>query len=225
VDPPQVAKRSVVDIDKARKNGNGRVEFSADVVIYRPRDVVKGNGIALIDVVNRGNKTGISGFSRPGMAADREAGDGFVFARGFTVVCVGWEFDAPKREGAIRIEVPIAEGVRGLVKAAFTPTSGTRDFTVTDLAVYPPADPSSSESVLTVRDARLSPVRVIPRSEWQLNGHTVTLESGFAPGRWYDLAYSAQDPPIGGVGFLAVRDKGAGAKDPPVPAGKNLGAL
>lgn len=220
VDPTLAANRSVVDIDKARKNGSGRVEFSADVVIYRPRDPAKGNGIALIDVVNRGNKTVIGGFNRPGMAADREAGDGFVFTRGFTVVCVGWEFDAPKREGAIRIEVPIAEGVRGLVKAAFTPTSGTRDFTVTDLAVYPPADPSSSESVLTVRDAPLSPVRVIPRSEWRLNGNTVTLDSGFAPGRWYDLGYSAQGPPIGGVGFLAVRDAAAWLRHSEVSASK-----
>lgn len=206
VDPALAANRSVVDIDKAPKNARGRVEFSADVVIYRPRDAAKGNGIALIDVVNRGNKTIIGSFNRPGISTDREAGDGFVFSRGFTVVCVGWEFDAPKREGAIRLEAPIAEGIRGLVKASFVPVARTREFTVADLAVYAPIDPSSAANVLTVRDAPLSANRVIPRSEWRLAGNIVTLDSGFEPGRWYGLAYSAQDPPVGGVGFLAVRD-------------------
>jgi Alpha/beta hydrolase domain len=206
VDPALPANRSVVDIDQARKNGSGRIEFSADVVIYRPRDQAKGNGIALIDVVNRGNKTIIGSFNRPGMSTDRDAGDGFVFSRGFTVVCVGWEFDVPKREGAIRLEAPVAEGIRGAAKAAFVPASRTREFTVADLAVYVPTDPSSAANVLTIRDAPLSPSRVIPRSEWRLTGNTVTLDSGFEPGRWYDLAYGAQDPPVGGVGFLAVRD-------------------
>ena len=219
VDPSQPVNRSVVDIEKAPKNGNGRVEFSADVVIYRPRDPARGNGFTLIDVVNRGNKTVIGGFNRPGMSADREAGDGFVFSRGFTVVCVGWEFDVPKRDGAIRIEVPTADGVRGIVSAAFTPTSNAREFSVTDLALYTPTDPSSAENVLTVRDAPLSPTRIVPRNAWRLAGSTVTLDAGFEPGRWYELAYTAQNPPVGGLGFIAIRDTAAwlkgGAQVPP----------
>ncbi len=146
VNPLDPANQLVVDLDKAPKNASGRVEFSADVVIYRPRDTARGNGIALIDVVNRGNKTVIGGFNRPGMAADREAGDGFVFARGYAVVCVGWEFDVPRRDGAIRLEAPIAAGVRGLVRAMFTPASGARDLVVGDLAAYVPSDPSANEN-------------------------------------------------------------------------------
>ena len=72
-----------------------------------------------------------------------------MFSRGFTVVCVGWEFDVPARDGVIRIEAPTAAGVRGLVKAIFTPSSSARDFAVTDLAVYAPADPASTENTLT----------------------------------------------------------------------------
>ena len=225
VDPANRANRAVVDIEKARTNGNGRVEFTADVVIYRPRDGARANGIAIIDVVNRGNTTVISGFNRPGGSADREAGDGFVFSRGFTVVCVGWEFDVPKRDGAIRIEVPAAEDVSGLVKAAFTPTSNGRDFTVTDLAVYPPVDPSSSENVLTMRDAPLSAARVIPRNAWRLVGNTVTIDSGFEAGRRYDLAYTAQSPPIGGLGFVAIRDTAAWLKGAALPASKQVVAF
>jgi hypothetical protein len=52
VDPAEPANKLVVDLDTAPKNASGRVEFSAAVVIYRPRDAARGNGIALIDVVN-----------------------------------------------------------------------------------------------------------------------------------------------------------------------------
>jgi hypothetical protein len=223
VDPALPANRAVVDLAHARRNSNGRVEFSADVVIYRPRDPSKGNGLAIIDVVNRGNKTVIGSFNRPGMATDRDAGDGFVFNRGFTVVCVGWEFDAPQRGGAVRIDVPVAEGIRGLVKAAFVPASAAHDFTVTDLAVYPAVDPASPESVLTVRDAPLAQVRTVPRSAWRLTGNTVTLETGFEAGHWYDLAYTAQNPPIGGLGFVAIRDAAAWLKaGPDIPPSKSV---
>ena len=40
----------------------------------------------------------------------------------------------------------------------------------------------------------------------------MTLAAGFEPGRWYELAYTTQDPPVGGVGFLAVRDTAAWLK-------------
>src|SRR6476619_8073447 len=49
VDPVDAANRLVVDLDRVPKNASGRVEFSADVVIYRPRDAARGTGLALID--------------------------------------------------------------------------------------------------------------------------------------------------------------------------------
>ena len=213
VDPTDPANRLVVDLDKAPRNANGRVEFSADVVIYRPRDAVRGNGIALIDVVNRGNKTVMNSFNRPGLAQDREAGDGFVFARGYTVVCIGWEFDVPKREGAIRVEAPVATGVRGIVRAMFTPVSNERDFAVADLAAYALADPASTENTLTIRDAPWTNAVTVSRDGWHIAGNTVTVDAGFQPGRWYELSAAAVDPPVGGVGFISVRDTASWAKN------------
>jgi hypothetical protein len=206
VDPVEAANRLVVDLDKAPKNANGRVEFSADVVIYRPRDAARGNGIALIDVVNRGNKTVIGSFNRPGLSVDRDAGDGFIFSRGYTVVCLGWEFDVPKRDAAIRIDVPVAAGVRGLVRAMFTPASAARDFVVADLASYPPVDPVAQANTLTVRDAPLATPIALPGDAWHLSGNTVTVDAGFQPGRWYEVSYTSVDPPIAGLGFISVRD-------------------
>ena len=212
VDPANAANRLVVDLHKAPKNAGGRVEFSADVVIYRPRDAARGNGIALIDVVNRGNKTVINSFNRPGLALDREAGDGFVFTRGYTVICVGWEFDVPKRNGAVRIEVPAASGVRGTVRAMFTPASTVREFTISDLAPYPPANPAAQENTLTVREAPLATPVAVAKDAWHLRGNTVTVDDGFQPGRWYEVSYTAVDPPVGGLGFVSIRDTAAWLK-------------
>ena len=57
VNPKDPHNRVVADIDKAPVNAAGLVEFSGDIVILRPLDDAKSNGVALIDVVNRGRKT------------------------------------------------------------------------------------------------------------------------------------------------------------------------
>ena len=213
VDPADPANRLVVDLDKAPKDANGRVEFSADVVIYRPRDAARSSGVTIIDVVNRGNKTVISSFNRPGLAEDREAGDGFVFARGDTVVCIGWEFDVPKREGAIRIDAPIATGVRGNVRAIFNPASNAREFAVPDLAAYVLVDPAAQENTLTVREAPWGTAVALPRASWHLIGNIVTVDAGLQPGRWYEVSLAAVDPPVAGVGFVSVRDTASWMKN------------
>src|SRR5439155_7286548 len=46
----------------------------------------------------------------------------------------------------------------------------------------------------------------------QLSGNTVTLEGGFEPGQTYELAYVAENPPVAGLGFAAVRDAAAWVK-------------
>ena len=59
VDPNNPHNKIIADVDKAPKNGQGKVEFSADLLIIRPKDPAKGNGVALLDVVNRG-RVGVS---------------------------------------------------------------------------------------------------------------------------------------------------------------------
>jgi hypothetical protein len=82
-------------------------------------------------------------------------------------------------------------------------------------------------NVLTVRDTPYGPRRTIPRSEWKFispadkapqfvvalnasgarpgNG-SIHLNSGFEPGRIYELVYVVKDPVVAGLGFAAVRD-------------------
>ena len=142
-----------------------------------------------------------------------EAGDGFVLSRGYTIVRVGWEFDI-RREGAVRIDVPVAAGVTGVVRATFIPNSRA-DATVGDLVGYTPSDPASAQNTLRVRTALGAEFVTVPRAKWQLKGNTVTLEGGFEPGQTYELSYLAANPPVAGLGFAAVRDAATWVKYAP----------
>ena len=209
IDPANKRNLVIADLDKAPKNAAGKIEMSADLVILRPRDASLGNGVALFDILNRGGSVVMNAFNGPIAATpEGEAGNGFLFTQGYTVIRVGWEFDA-RREGAIRIEVPGAVGVTGFARATFIPTSRNAEATVGDLVGYTPGNPAAPENTLKVREAD-GTWTTIPRARWQLGAaNLVTLEGGFEPGRMYKLAYSAANPPIAGLGYAAIRDAAA----------------
>jgi hypothetical protein len=214
IDPANKRNQVVADLDKAPKNSAGKIEMSADLVIFKPRDPNRGNGIALFDIVNRGGTVALNVFSGPVTPTpDGEVGDGFLLSHGFTIVQVGWEFDA-RREGAIRIDLPAAAGVTGLVRATFIPNDRNAT-TVGDLVGYTPSDPASPQNMLRVRPKLGSDWVTIPREKWTLSGNTVTLKGGFEPGQTYELSYVAVNPPLAGLGFAAVRDAAAWVKYAP----------
>src|ERR1041385_8219549 len=67
VDPSLPANRIITDIDKAPRNAAGKVEFSADFYLLKPKEIAKGNGAVLFEVSNRGGK-GMLGFFNHGRA-------------------------------------------------------------------------------------------------------------------------------------------------------------
>jgi hypothetical protein len=215
VDPRDPRNAIVVDLDKAPRLSDGRVEFSSDFTIVRPKS--GGNGVAIVDIVNRGRATVIPNFNRAG-GRDPEVGDGFLLKRGFTVVTVGWEFDLPATPDMIRIEVPVATDggrpITGVVRASFTPDRPD-PFRVGDLAVYTPLDPTDVAATLTVRDTVAGAAEIVPRTRWTLSGTTVAVEGGFEPGRIYELSFRAANPPVGGLGLVAVRDFASWIKHDP----------
>ena len=214
IDPSNKRNQVVADLDKAQKNRAGKIEMSADLVIFKPRDPNRGNGIALFDIVNRGGTVALNVFSGPVTPTpDGEVGDGFLLSHGFTIVQVGWEFDA-RREGAIRIDLPTAVGVTGLVRATFIPNDRNAT-TVGDLVGYTPSAPASPRNTLRVRSKLGADWVTIPREKWTLSGNTVTLNGGFEPGQTYELSYVAVNPPVAGLGFAAVRDAAAWVKYAP----------
>src|SRR5581483_8705083 len=173
VDPKDPRNRVVADIDKAPVNAAGRVEFSGDIVILRPKQAGPAGSVALVDVVNRGRKMIVTQFSR-GAAADpaneTELGDQFLMKQGLTLVFVGWEFDVSRQGNAMALAVPAAAGASGLVRGEIVPSSATTELTVTDLTGYTPADPMAADTTLIVRDGPFSEAQKIPRSSWALNG-------------------------------------------------------
>jgi len=226
VDPALPANRIVADIDKAPRNAAGRVEFSSDFFLIKPKQIGRGNGAVLYEVSNRGGK-GMLGFFNhatgsvdPVSAADM--GDGFLMQQGFTLLWVGWQFDPPKRPGLVRVYPPTASEngrpIRGLVRSDFVVTEREADHSLADRdhTAYAVVDPESPDNVMTVRDSVEGPRRIVPRSQWGFaraeGGTTVAdrtrvhMATKFEPGKIYEVVYTAQDPPIVGLGPAAIRD-------------------
>ena len=226
VDPALPANRIVADIDKAPRNAAGKVEFSSDFFLIKPKQIGRGNGAVLYEVSNRGGK-GMLGFFNhatgsvdPVSAADM--GDGFLMQQGFTLLWVGWQFDPPKRPGLVRVYPPTASEngrpIRGLVRSDFVVTEREADHSLADRdhTAYAVVDPESPDNVMTVRDSVEGPRRIVPRSQWGFaraeGGTTVAdrtrvhMATKFEPGKIYEVVYTAQDPPIVGLGPAAIRD-------------------
>ena len=229
VDPTNIHNRQIVDIDKAPRNANGEVEFSADLYLLRPKEMGKGNGAVLFEVSNRGGKgilrivNGVSSSDAKG-----EFGDGFLMRQGYTIAWVGWEFDVAEGGDRLRLFAPVAhepggQSIRGLVRSDFTPAQRVDDMPLGHFLLgptggksYPVDDPASSKNVLTVRDAPEDARRIIPRSLWSFahtvddklvaDLHFIHLNGGFQPGKIYDVVYEAKDPVVAGLGLASVRD-------------------
>jgi hypothetical protein len=224
VDPANLHNRKIVDLDKAPRNAKGEVEFSADLYLLKPKDMAKGNQAVLFEVSNRGGRGILSIVN----GRDGEFGDGFLMRQGYTIAWVGWEFDLSSQGEHLRLSAPIAHDpggkeIQGLVRTDFTPAEKRDDMPLGHILLgpdggnsYPVDDPASKQNVLTVRDTPTGQRQIIPRNDWsfghvvdgklQADPHYVHLNSGFVPGRIYELVYTAKNPAVVGVGLAAVRD-------------------
>jgi hypothetical protein len=228
VDPRLPANQIVTDVELARTNAAGRVEFTADFYLLKPQDIARGNGALLFEVSNRGGKGVLPMLSRAAASLDpseaRELGDGFLLEQGFALLWVGWQLDPnPAGVDLLRVYPPTTDlglGVTGLVRSDFiVRTEGVRHHSLGDRdhAPYPAADPTSDAHTLTVRDTPLGERSTVPRSEWQFarvdeSGNVVAdpthvyLAAGFEPKRIYEVVYTARNPPLAGLGLAAIRD-------------------
>lgn len=75
IDPRSGSNKLIQDVTLAPRNKAGLVEYVTDIEIIRPKNAGKGIGALLVEVPNRGNKTGICNFNAvmPGDLADLNA--------------------------------------------------------------------------------------------------------------------------------------------------------
>ena len=237
VNPRAPGNSVIADVDKAPVNLDGKVEFSSDVYILRPLDAATSNGVALVDVLNRGRKIVLGGFNRGATndpVTDADLGDAFLMQRGYTVVWVGWEFDIRRISGrqgeaergaGMAIQIPSARGVSDVIRAGFTPNDDGPQ-TVGDLAGYRPTDDNARDTTLSVRDGEFGAKTLIARERFTVRGNQVTLTGGFEKGRTYELTYRPTEWPVSGLGLAAYRDLASWVKYAPdavAKAGKLIG--
>ena len=236
VDPQDRHNKIIADLDKAPRNSQGKVEFSADLFILKPKDPSRGNGVLFFDIVNRGNLQLLGTFNRATRSGDptteAQFGDGLLMREGYTLVAVGWQFDAPKQKGSISLDVPTATDngrpITGWVSPWFILDELTPAYqfvTGYNTRVYPPLDPKNPEYRLTEREGFMGVAHLIPREDWQFgrgvddktvyDPNWVSLKNGFRPGQVYQLSYETKDPPVAGLGFAATRDLASELKNNP----------
>ena len=238
VSPDNPHNKIIVDLAKAPRNAQGKVEFSSDLFIIRPKDASKGNGVVFFDVVNRGNLQLLGTFNHATGSADpskeSDFGDGLLMREGFTLVAVGWQFDVAllNGRGKVGFYPPIAKDngktITGWVTPWFIPNQKADSYQYASgfySPSYPPIDPKAANYRLTEREGWVAAPRLIARGDWQfgkiengkVNGdlNWITLKGGFRAGQTYQLSYEAKDPPVEGLGFAAVRDMAAAVKNDP----------
>jgi hypothetical protein len=223
LDPDHPLNRCIVNLDKAPRNAAGRVAYDMDVYIMQPADLGRGTGKLLYEVNNRGRKmllpifheaiaTSTGAINDPATAA--EAGNGFLFKRGYTLVWSGWDPDAPQANNGMRLRAPVAtdngKPIVQTIRDEFV--FGTRVPTTRSTAPlsYEAASLDQRQARLTVRAREGDEPTEIPPERWRYaDAHSVELlpaGTAFQPGFIYDFCYPATGPKILGIGFAATRD-------------------
>jgi len=237
-DPAHAANARIVDLARAPRDRRGRVLASANFMVVRPKAQPRERAVALLEVSNRGGKAVLPYFARAAWsaapAAEADFGDALPLRLALTLIWVGWQADVPPRAGALRLDAPVAtdgeRAIEGLVRSDWTVDEpvATLGLGHRDHRPYPVADAEHPDNVLTERDGRLAPRRVVPREQWRFvdGGTRIARTGGFEPGRIYELVYRGRDPVVVGLGLAVVRDTMSYAKydaSSPFPARFGLG--
>jgi hypothetical protein len=225
----------IVDLSNAVNLRSGAVDFSADFIAFRPKDPQKGNGSLLLEVPNRGRARILAVVDGGDFDLEKDAGDAWLLRNGFTIVSVGWQWDADGKD-ALRLYAPVAKeagkAITGLLRGDLMPAKEMPEIPLGHLILgniggieYPVAAPADPRNVLTVRNSRDDPRTVFPRGDWQFaqtvdgklvpSERSIHLRSGFQAGKLYEYVYVVAEPVVAGLGFAAIRDFASYAKHAP----------
>ena len=218
VDPKDARNAIIQDLQLAPLNANGKVEYTSDFVLFKPKDMGKASGVLRYDAPNRGNIVNL---------------DPYFASRGYVFLTAAWQGDVPAAAGKLTLKVPVAKNadgssITGTYRAELLPTAATNDslplpggpFNAA-MQAYPTAslDNTKPGYVLTRRINEGDARQLIPASDWKFakcsaatpfpgtpDETSVCLKDKWDPAYLYELVYVAKDPKVMGLGLAALRD-------------------
>jgi len=227
VDPRDAKNAIIQDLALAPVNARGMVEYSADFMMLKPKDMARAGGVLRYDAPNRGNI-----LTQPNLAA--APGDAEYFERGYVLLYSAWQGDVPKSSPQrLTVQVPVARNpdgssITGPYRTEFVPSAAVPVMSLPGgvfngtMIPYAPASLDNTQPgySLTRRVKETDPRIPIPASDWKFadcdtagnpfpgtpDETRVCLKEGFEPDYLYELVYVARDPKVMGVGLAALRD-------------------
>ena len=217
VEPGHERNAGIVNIDKAPRNADGKVEYRVDICILRPIDAAKSNGWLFYEVLNRGSKRAVCRVnSAPATNLSSSAGDagvGFLMNQGYTILWSGWQDEVKTGDVRMRADFPVASnGSEAITGAALEEIiDETNSPVITRELVYPAASLNTGGATLTARvrerDERQQPAGL----DWRyIDDRHIEItrpdDTAFDAGTIFEFIYTAKDPKVTGLAFASHRD-------------------
>ncbi len=225
LDPANPLNAIIQDIQLAPKSAAGKVEYVTTFQLVMPSDPSKMSGLMWHDVPNRGGRVTI-------VPAERNFGD-VGLSSGWQGDNSGTT--AHTQAGQDFVIVPIAKNpdgspVRGEVLGRIVNRSGSESqqmLVQTSPVPYKPYDLDTRKSTLTAIkhetvDGKVTVDSILASGDWAWakcdaknpfpgtpDATQICLKNGFNAKLLYQVVFTAENPPVLGVGFAAFRDVAA----------------
>lgn len=220
LDPADPHNSIITDINLAKKNANGKVEYTATFLLVKPIDMSRSSGLMWHDVPNRGGRLDIGGQANgdvglsSGWQGDNSGGTAPGANNDYVVVPIAVNADG----------TPITGKVLGRI---YNPPAGPASSAMivhSNPVPYKPQSLDTTKATLVKRDAEtiegvVSGETTIPSTDWAFakctaaapfpgtpDGTQICLKNGFEANKLYQVVFTAQDPYVLGVGYAAFRD-------------------
>ena len=225
LDPADPANAIIQDIALAPRNANGDVEYQATFQLVAPSDPAKMSGLMWHDVPNRGGRITI-------VPQERNAGD-VGLSSGWQGDNAGATSQALTNNDVVVVPTarnPDGSAITGTVLGRIVNRSGAGSQPIlvqSNPLPYRPASLDTRQATLTTHthetvDGVVTVGSTIAPGDWAWakcdaahpfpgvpDPTQVCLRSGFDPNLLYQVVFTAQDPPVLGIGFAAFRDLGS----------------
>ena len=222
LDPNDPRNAIITDIRLAPTNARGMVEYIATFFVVKPIDMSRSSHLMWHDVPNRGGRVTIP-------AAEREFGDVGLSSGWQGDNSGGTAHHAAGREYVV---VPVARNpngsaITGLVPGRIMNATGVNSQPLivhSNPMPYPPVSLDTTAATLTTAtfegiDGAVRGTKAVPAGDWAWarcsaerpfpgtpDPTQICMKNGFDPSLIYRVTFTAQDPPVLGIGFAAFRD-------------------